>query len=72
MAEITFIPMTDLQIALLRPDQVAMWVRDCERFRDENLRYRRALKEIASEDYRGPRPQSAVTAYYALHPDKKP
>lgn len=39
---------------------------------EELERYKKALEEIASEDYRGNRPQSAVTAYYALHPEEKP
>lgn len=39
---------------------------------EELARYRKALAEIANEDYRGNRPQSAVTAYYALHPEEKP
>jgi hypothetical protein len=37
----------------------------------EYLRYRKALARIASEDYRGNRPQSAVIAYFALHPEEK-
>lgn len=31
-------------------------------------RYERALRRIASEDYRGNRPQSAVVAHEALNP----
>lgn len=33
-------------------------------------RYRAALEKIASEDYRGNRPSSAVIAYNALHPEE--
>lgn len=35
----------------------------------ENERFRKALKEIAGEDYRGNRPHSATVAYRALNPD---
>lgn len=44
-AEITFIPMTDMQIAMLTPEQVRMWVRDCERLRDENKSLRKQLAD---------------------------
>lgn len=42
------------------------------RLRETVARYRAVLEEIASEDYRGPRPASATKAYYALHPEEDP
>lgn len=42
------------------------------RLRETVERYRGVLEELATEDYRGPRPASATKAYYALHPEEDP
>lgn len=47
------------------------WGQKILRLEDENKKFREALERIANEDYRGNRPQSAVIAYYALHPEEK-
>lgn len=41
-----------------------------DKARDEIERLRAALEKIAKEDFRGPRPSSAVIAYKALHPEQ--
>lgn len=44
---------------------------EIQKLKAENARFREALRRIAAEDFRGPRPWSASFAYKVLHGDEE-